>query len=283
MSLKFCSFASSSAGNCYFIQSSRGTAILVDAGVPLRRLERNLKHIGINPRQLGGIFLTHAHYDHVASYMIKKPFATRYGLSTYASTDTWRELLRSGCGQLDHDACHRLEAGQSVQIADLTIKAHAKQHDAAGALCYEISDGHERLAVVTDLGHCHKDLLAALRGCDYYIFEANHDVEMEERSSRPWSLKRRVLGPYGHLSNEQAAQALARLAVQAKGIWLAHISEECNCPDLACHTISSRLEQTGLTIPVYCLPARSPSPFYGQDHQLEQLSFLDVEDRVDPV
>ena len=275
MSLRFCSFASSSAGNCYFIQSSSGTSILIDAGVPLRRLEHNLKNIGINPRQLGGIFLTHAHHDHVASFLIKKPFATRYGLRTYASTGTWKELLRRGCGELDHGACHRLEPGQSVQIADLTITAHAKQHDAAGAVCYTVTGKKERLAVVTDLGCYTEDLLADLEGCDYYIFEANHDVEMEERSARPWSLKQRVLGPHGHLSNEQAAEALIRLAGGAKGVWLAHLSEECNCPDLACNVISASMQQAGLTVPVHCLPARVPSPFYGNSCQWEQLSLFE--------
>lgn len=274
MSLRFCSFASSSSGNCYFIQSSSGASVLIDAGVPLRRLERDLQNIGIHPRSLGGVFLTHAHHDHVASYLIKKPFATRYGLHTYASTGTWRELLRRGCGELDHDACHRLEPDQSVQIADLTVTAYAKQHDAAGAVCFEVANSEERLAVVTDLGCYSEELLSSLQGCHYYIFEANHDVEMEERSSRPWSLKQRVLGPLGHLSNEQAAQALTRLAGQAKGIWLAHLSEECNCPQLACRVISSSLQQAGLQVPVQPLPGRSRSPVYGANSSLKQLTFL---------
>ncbi len=276
MSLRFCSFSSSSSGNCYFIQSSGGTSVLIDAGVPLRRLERNLESIGISPRDLGGIFLTHAHHDHVASYLIKKPFATRYGLRTYASTGTWRELLKRGCGELDHSACHRLEPSQTVQIGDLTITAHAKQHDAAGAVCFEVAASQERLAVVTDLGCYTEELLAALSGCHYYIFEANHDVQMEERSARPWSLKQRVLGPQGHLSNEQAAQALTQLAGQAKGIWLAHLSEECNCPDLANRVISGTLQRVNLDIPVYNLPARSPSPFYGKDCRLEQLTLFEI-------
>ena len=274
MSLRFCSFSSSSSGNCYYIQSSGGTSILVDAGVPLRRLESNLESIGASPRDLAGIFLTHAHHDHVASYLIKKPFATRHGLDTYASTGTWRELLRRGCGELDHNACYRLEPSKTVEIGELAITAYAKQHDAAGAVCFELTDGEERLAVVTDLG-CYTDqLLAALQGCHYYIFEANHDVQMEERSPRPWSLKQRVLGPQGHLSNEQAAEALTQLAGQAKGIWLAHLSEECNCPDLACRVVSGTLQQAGLDVPVYNLPARTPSPFYGEDCRLEQLTLF---------
>lgn len=263
MSLRFCSFSSSSSGNCYFIQSSGGTSVLIDAGVPLRRLESNLASIGINPSDLGGIFLTHAHHDHVASYLIKKPFATRHGVCTYASTGTWRELLQRGCGELDHSACHRLEPSQTVRIGDLTITAHAKQHDAAGAVCFEVAASEERIAVVTDLGCYTEELLAALQGCHYYIFEANHDVQMEERSARPWSLKQRVLSPHGHLSNEQAARALIQLAGQAKGVWLAHLSEECNCPDLAHRVISDTLRQAGLDVPVYNLPARTPSPVYG--------------------
>ncbi|NLY53053.1 MAG: MBL fold metallo-hydrolase [Firmicutes bacterium] len=267
MSLQFCSFASSSAGNCYFIQSSGGTSILVDAGVPLRRLERNLRSIGVDPRQLQGIFLTHAHRDHVASYLIKKPFATRYDVPTYASTGTWRELLARGCGELNHDLCHRLEPGQSVQVGGLRVYAHAKSHDAAGAVCFEIKGRKERLAVVTDLGCLADSLLTALQGCTYYIFEANHDVIMEQQSARPWVLKQRVLSAHGHLSNEQAAAALAILAADAKGIWLAHISEECNCPDLACRVVEAALQHAGLRVPVMTLPARDPSPIYGNKDQ----------------
>lgn len=273
MSLRFCSFASSSSGNCYYIENSTGTAILIDAGVPLRRLERYLEKIGVNPQRLAGIFLTHAHHDHVASYLIKKPLATRYGLRTYASTGTWRELLGRGCGELNHDLCHRLEAGQHVQVEDLLITAHAKQHDAAGSLYFKVASPQECLAVVTDLGTYDENVLNNLRGCDYYIFEANHDVLMEQNSARPWPLKQRVLGPWGHLSNQQAADALARIAHDAQGIWLAHLSEECNCPKLAHSVVDKALREAGFQIPVFNLPARSLSPFYGNNAFEQQLTF----------
>lgn len=263
MSLRFCSLGSSSAGNCYYVESAGGTRILIDAGIPLRRLESRLTALGTQPAELQGVFITHAHHDHIAAYQIKRPFATRHGLHSYASTPTWRELLASGCGELDHGCCHRLEAGQQVLVGDLTVTALAKPHDAAGALCYRIASADEQLAVVTDLGCMPPELLAALAGCHYYIFEANHDELMERQSERPWSLKRRVLGEYGHLSNEQAAQALLQLAREARGIWLAHLSEECNLPELATQVISTRLRQAGLEVPVHPLPAREVSQMYG--------------------
>lgn len=265
MSLRFCSFASSSSGNCYLIQSSGGSSILIDAGVPLRRLEKNLLALKVAPSSLQGIFLTHAHRDHVASFLIKKPFATRYNLATYASTGTWQELLQKGCGSLDYDRCHRIAPGQTIEVGDLQVTGYAKLHDAQEALCFTVSDGQERLAVVTDLGCFTSNLLPALRGCHYYIFEANHDVEMEERSARPWVLKQRVLGQYGHLSNEQAGQALASLADAAHGVWLAHLSQECNRPELACRVVTRSLQAAGLDVPVYHLPACTPSPVYGSD------------------
>ena len=199
MSLRFCSFASSSSGNCYLIQSSGGSSILIDAGVPLRRLEKNLLALKVAPSSLQGIFLTHAHRDHVASFLIKKPFATRYNLATYASTGTWQELLQKGCGSLDYDRCHRIAAGQTIEVGDLQVTGYAKLHDAQEPFVSQFQTPGA-LGRGDDLGCFTSNLLPALRGCHYYIFEANHDVEMEERSARPWVLKQRVLGQYGHLS-----------------------------------------------------------------------------------
>lgn len=271
MSLRFCSLASSSSGNCYLVEDADGTRILVDAGVPLRRMETHLRELGVAPESLQGIFLTHAHRDHVASYLIKQPFATRYGISTYASTGTWKEMIKQGCGNIDHSRCHRLEAGQEVLVGGLRVKALAKQHDAAGALCYEIASEDERLAVVTDLGAVTDELLSALRGCHYFVFEANHDEDMEKRSDRPWSLKRRVLGSYGHLSNDQAAAALASIAHDAYGVWLAHLSEECNLPELACKVVRQGLSKAGIEIDVCSLPAYERTPFFGGKPKCEKL------------
>jgi phosphoribosyl 1,2-cyclic phosphodiesterase len=263
MSLRFCSLGSSSSGNSYYVETGNGTRILVDAGIHLRRLEQRLAVLGVEPASLHGVFLTHAHGDHVASYLIKRPFATRHGLHSYASTATWRELLAAGCGTLDHACCHRLEAGESVTLDDLTVLALAKPHDAGGALCYRISAREEELAVVTDLGHLPPELMLALQGCHYYIFEANHDEAMERQSARPWSLKRRVLGAHGHLSNDQAAEALIKLAKQARGIWLAHLSEECNLPELAVRVVSERLRRAGIKASVESLPLCEASPMLG--------------------
>ncbi|MGI6357096.1 MAG: MBL fold metallo-hydrolase [Bacillota bacterium] len=278
MSLRFCSLGSSSSGNCYFIESNGGTRILVDAGIPLRRLERRLSQLNIHPASIQGVFLTHAHRDHVASYLIKHPFATRYGLHSYATTPTWHALLACGCGQLNHDRCHRLEAGESVTVGDLRVAALAKPHDAAGAVCYRISTADVSLAVVTDLGYLPPELLQALRGCHYYVFEANHDVALERQSQRPWSLKQRVLGDYGHLSNEQAAESLAQLATEAKGIYLAHLSEECNLPDLATLVVREHLHRAGLNVTVVHLPTRGVSPFFGEPRQAVQLALVGEED-----
>ncbi len=278
MSLRFCSLGSSSAGNCYYIESDGGTRILVDAGIPLRRLEHKLQQLDVDPASIQGVFLTHAHRDHVASYLIKHPFATRYGLHSYASTPTWHALLAGGCGHLEHDCCHRLEAGDATTVGDLTVSALAKPHDAAGAVCYRISAAQVSMAVVTDLGYLPPELIKALRGCQYYVFEANHDEVLEKQSERPWSLKQRVLGDYGHLSNDQAAEGLAQLASEAKGIYLAHLSEECNLPDLATLVVRERLRREGLDVTVVHLPARGISSFYGEPRRPMQLALVGEED-----
>ncbi len=274
MSLRFCSLGSSSSGNCYYIESGGGTRILIDAGIPLRRLESRLRALGAEPDALQGVFITHAHRDHVASYLIRHPFVTRHGLHSYATTPTWQALLASGCGMLDHDYCHRLEAGQSAAVGDVVVTALAKPHDAAGAVCFRIASGEVELAVVTDLGCLPDGLIESLKGCHYYIFEANHDEQMERMSDRPWSLKQRVLSDRGHLSNAQAAAGLAQMARGARGIWLGHLSEECNQPDLATLVVREQLRLAGIDVPVTHLPAREVSPFLGEERQTEQLMLV---------
>lgn len=138
-----------------------------------------------------------------------------------------------------------MEHGESVHAGALTVAAFKKSHDAIAPLGFRLTapDGTS-VAVVTDLGEVTDEVVRGALGCDYLIFESNHDRDMEQSSGRPWSLIRRVMGRYGHLSNDEAGEALTALITErTKGIMLAHLSLDCNTPARALQTVSSHLRR----------------------------------------
>jgi len=119
-------------------------------------------------------------------------------------------------------------------------------HDAADPVAFVLEDATQRLGIATDLGMATEVVRRRLLNCDALILETNHDEEMVRLSPRPWSLKQRILGRHGHLSNDQAAELLAAVAGdRLRAVYLAHLSEECNTPDLACRVIRAQLDALG--------------------------------------
>lgn len=266
--LSFWSLSSSSTfGNAYLIENSSGTRILIDCGVPLRRLEAALLDLGVAPETLSAVFITHDHTDHVRALTPKKPFAARHGIPVYATGafwESWRFDWHDSLGEL----AETIEPGRPVCVENagnsatgpLRVIAVEKPHDAPCPVGYIIEGGKERLAVLTDLGHMPENIIRAAHGVDHLIIESNHDRDMELRSNRHWYLKQRVLGPRGHLSNDQAADALkAIVTASTKTVLLAHLSLECNLPDLAQNTAASALSRTGFGGRLLVAPPDRPS------------------------
>ncbi len=259
--MRFCSLASSSGGNAYLVTGRDGTSVLVDCGISLRRLEAGLTACGVSPDELAGVFMTHEHADHVQALRLRHPFPARHGVPVFAPTGFW-DAFGDGAG-LDRRI---IAAAKSVRLGGLTVTAFPKPHDAAEPVGYLVEDGREAIGVATDLGTVTHDVLSALRGADHLIFESNHDAVLEARSGRPAYLIRRVLSDHGHLSNQQAGQALALLAgKRTRTILLAHLSEECNLPELALDTVSEYLVGTPFDGLLATAPHRHPSPLYSRD------------------
>ncbi len=259
--MRFCSIASSSGGNAYLVTGRDGTAVLVDCGVSLRRLEAGLTAFGVAPGDVAGVFMTHEHADHVQALRLRHPFPVRHGLPVFAPAGFW-DAAQTGPG-LDRRV---IASGRSVRLGGLTVTAFPKPHDAAEPVGYLVEDGRESVGMATDLGTVTHDVLSALHGADHLIFESNHDPVLEARSGRPPYLIRRVMGDRGHLSNQQAGQALALLATsRTRTILLAHLSEECNLPELALETVTDYLAGSPFTGLLATAPHRHPSPLYSRD------------------
>jgi len=234
--------ASGSRGNSTVIESSQAR-ILVDAGISCRETFKRLKLIGLDPRQLSAIVITHEHSDHVYGLAMLAKKLNVPVFMTGVTHQAWARSQRDEAGELPKLA--RLEifsAGRSFQIADVTVSAFTIPHDAADPVGFTFRAEGAKIAVATDLGYMPASVCDHLRKCDVLIVESNHDLEMLRVGPYPLSVKQRVMSRVGHLSNDSLAQFLARdYDGGASYIVLAHLSEQNNHPEVARRAAESAL------------------------------------------
>ncbi len=224
--MRFCSLASGSNGNATLVEGPDGP-LLVDVGLSWREMTRRAARAGMSTTDLSWIVLTHEHSDHVRGLKT----ALRRGLRVAATQGTLRALGVDGIP---------LEPG--LELAGITVTPFPVAHDAAQPVGLRLDTPDVRLALVTDLGRVTPEVLAAMRHCTHLLVEANHDTEMLLTGPYPWPLKMRILGPNGHLANEETARALARLGPDGpKTVLLAHLSRENNSPARALESVAGAL------------------------------------------
>ena len=236
--LTFTTLASGSLGNAAVV-SCGDTHILLDAGISAKRISAGLAELGIGPRQLSAILLTHEHSDHVSGLRV---LTKKAGAPIYATRPTCREWYRKNqCDQVK-DLFQPLEAGAGTQIGALWVESFPTPHDAAGSVGWSIAGEGGRMVLCTDLGHVTEPVRRAVAGCDLLVCETNHDVDWVRSGPYSYYLKQRILGNYGHLSNEAGAE-LAAFAVESgtRAVILAHLSQTNNTPVRAYEAVSLRL------------------------------------------
>lgn len=239
--MKFCVLASGSSGNCIYIES-KGTRVLVDAGISRKSVQERLAQIGVGLDAIAGLCITHDHSDHTAGIPVltgrhRLPLYATYGTSTTVESNAKK-----------HFEWNLFEAGCAFGIGALTFEAFTVPHDAGDPVGFVVSDGERRLGIATDMGEVPDMVAHHLKGCHALILEFNHDRDLLLNSSRPWMVKQRILGRRGHLSNVQACDLLRSVAGdQLRTLFLAHLSEECNTPALARGCAAEVLRDCGLT------------------------------------
>ena len=236
--------SSSTYGNSYLVWDDDTRPVLIDCGVGLRYLLRCLDVMGFDPSDVAALFITHEHSDHIRGMTLSAPIPQRFGFPVFASRGFWEWYDECVQRYIDPGLRRVIGHGETVRLSrGLCVRAFSKPHDASEPLGFVVEGLDERVGFVTDLGHVPQKVERVLSGLEQLVFESNHDVEMEKRSGRPWPLIRRVLGDLGHLSNVQAGETLARLVgVDTRRVILAHLSAQCNTPDMAMDAVSSALD-----------------------------------------
>lgn len=229
--MRFVSLGSGSRGNATLVDAG-GTRILIDCGFAARELERRLAWVGVEPQELHAMLLTHEHTDHVRGALT---FARRYGLEVWATPGTWRATSGEELAGL------RLFSGHesAFRLGDLRITPYPVPHDAREPCQFVIRSADACLGILTDVGTITPHVIERLGACDALILELNHDERMLQTGPYPPSLKARVGGPFGHLSNRQAAELLDAIPHGAlRQLLVAHVSEKNNRPQHVRETLT---------------------------------------------
>ena len=247
--MKFASLGSGSEGNALLISGACGvstTNVMLDCGFGIRETERRLARLSLLPGDLAGIVVTHEHQDHVGGVF---KFARRHGIPVWLSYGTWQAVQRD-CKDV---RLHFCRDGDAFAIGDLELTPYTVPHDAREPIQYVASDGRHRLGVLTDAGHATEHLIQALGGCDALMLECNHDRHMLANSVYPPSLKQRIGGAYGHLSNDTSAEILAALDRSRLRIVVgAHLSKQNNTPELARAAICGAIGSEAIEVMIAC-------------------------------
>lgn len=219
---------------------------MLDCGFAIRETERRLARLGVAPTELAGIIVTHEHSDHVSGVF---KFARRHGVPVWLTHGTFRAVE----ADVKDVQIHFCRDGEAFDIGDVQLVPYTVPHDAREPVQYVAGDGQYKLGVLTDAGHATAHLIRALDGCDALVLECNHDRQMLENSVYPPSLKRRIGGAYGHLSNDSSSQILDAIdKSKLRRVIGAHLSQQNNTPEFAHAAIVSGLGGVAAEVRIAC-------------------------------
>lgn len=244
MEMMLCPLFSGSSGNAIYVGTQK-TGLLIDAGLSGRVIEQALCAQGISPSGLHGILITHEHIDHIKGAGV---LSRRHNIPIYANEKTWLAMqdkigpvtLRNQCV---------FDSAADFYVRDIDVIPFPLSHDAKDPVGFCLVSGGKKIGIATDLGYVSAPTLDAVSGCDALLLEANHDPDMLLHGRYSYELKRRIRGRRGHLSNEEAAQALIRLHERGlRRAYLGHMSAENNMVDLLWQTVRSVLSEAGVAV-----------------------------------
>ena len=222
--IRLASLGSGSRGNGTLVHIAN-EVFLVDCGFSLKQTEARLARLNIRPGDLSAVLVTHEHSDHIAGVAA---LAHKYAVPVYATYGT----LNSKAARKGSLVGHVINAHATVRIGEVNIMPVVVPHDAREPVQFVFQVDGYRVGVISDLGHVTPHVIEHYQTLDLLLMESNHDREMLLRGRYPESVKQRIIGRLGHLSNQQAASFLAEVAHPGLQVVVGHVSEENNHPDL---------------------------------------------------
>jgi len=238
--MKVSVLASGSKGNSTYIETQKHK-ILIDLGTTSLYVEKKLKLLNIDPKDIDSIFITHAHTDHIAGIRV---FSKKYHPTIFLTQKIYDEIS----SQMTLENYIIIE--ESFLYDDVNVEFFKTSHDTEESLGYIFTCQNKSVVYITDTGYIHKKNYNLLQNKTIYIMESNHDIEMLMNGSYPYAIKQRILGDRGHLSNKDSSYYLAKLiGGNTNMIILAHLSEDNNTEDLAIQTLCDTLEKKQIRKP----------------------------------
>ena len=263
--LRFISFGSGSSGNSYYLYTETDS-ILIDVGVGIRALKKHFHNYGLRFEDVHHIFITHDHADHVKSV---GSLSTDYHLPVYATRKIHVGIERNYCvrKKIAPNHVHVIEKGVPLNVGEFKVTPLGVPHDSTDNVGYFVECEGVTFCLITDVGHITEEMHDFIGRSNYLVIEANHSEEMLLQGHYPQYLKDRILGPNGHLSNVACGEALADYASPGlRHVWLCHLSEENNHPELARKTVEQILRSKGIVVgkdfELEVLRRKTPSEIY---------------------
>ena len=241
--MKFCSLYSGSSGNSIFIASDNAK-VLIDAGLPGKKIAEALNSIGEDPSKIDGIFVTHEHSDHIKGIGV---LSRKYDIPIFTNANTW-SAMESIIGKIKEHNIKIMDRRSTVSIRDIDITSFNIPHDAVAPVGYTIHSNGKKASVTTDFGIYTEEIRDNIKDSEVILLESNHDVNMLKFGPYPYTLKRRILSEVGHLSNDDCGKAIVDLIryKQNKKSILGHLSGTNNHPDLALETVLGVLRENNI-------------------------------------
>lgn len=254
-SLKICVLGSGSGGNSIYLKAG-DSEVLVDFGFSETEIRKRLEKIDVKLKDIDAILVTHEHFDHCRGL---GKITRNISGPIYLNDSTYQAIMP----QLKNEEITKFVNGDFFTAGDFLVKPFSVFHDAAAPCGFSFFYKNKKITVITDLGMVNNNILQNMADSNVIIIESNYDKETLMNGNYPWYLKNRILGQRGHLSNCDAAKAVQKVVhPELECVFLFHLSEENNTPQLAMDTMKSHMPHGGNDIDVFCASQRESSALF---------------------
>lgn len=241
MSLYITSLNSGSNGNCYYVGNDK-EAILVDAGISCREIEKRMSNLGLSMQKVKAIFISHEHIDHIRGVVV---LARKHQLPVYITPAT----LKNSPLVLETELVRTFKAQKPVIIGSLSVTPFVKIHDAIEPFSFMVEGNGIKIGVITDIGEACEQVVHYFKQCHAAFLEANYDEDMLQNGRYPYYLKKRISGGKGHLSNKQALELfLKHKPAFMSHLFLSHLSKDNNSPELVHELFLKHAKKTNIIV-----------------------------------